>query len=117
MLINCTSVGMEPAGGGQEGLRDGERSASVERSAKHASALNQLGLTFDQVAEYSYVVDMVYRAEPTELLSAARAHQARTVDGREILVAQGALSFELWTGKQAPLEVMRRALQAPDAAR
>ena len=34
---------------------------------------------------------------------------SRTLDGLEILVAQGALSFELWTGRPAPLEVMRRA--------
>ena len=39
--------------------------------------------------------------------STARAH----VDGLEILVAQGALSFELWTGREAPLEVMRRAVR------
>jgi shikimate dehydrogenase len=55
------------------------------------------------------VVDLVYRAGSTELLAAAQEHGARVLDGLEMLVAQGALSFELWTGRAAPLEVMRRA--------
>jgi shikimate dehydrogenase len=92
LLINCTSVGLQ-----------------LERSASEDEALNQLGLTFDQVGEYSYVVDLVYRSGSTALLAAATAHGSRTLDGLEILVAQGALSFELWTGRQPPLEVMRRA--------
>jgi len=95
LLVNCTSVGLE--------------GPAVERSATEDCALNQLLMTFDQVGEYSYVVDLVYRSGITPLLAAARAHGARTVDGLEILLAQGALSFTLWTGRQAPLEVMRRA--------
>jgi shikimate dehydrogenase len=102
LLVNCTPVGLE--------------NGPIERSATENEALNQLGLTFDQVGEYSYVVDFVYRSGSTQLLAAARAHGASTVDGLEILVAQGALSFELWTGRKAPLEVMRRAARAEDAA-
>jgi shikimate dehydrogenase len=101
LLINCTSVGLDPA---------------VERSASEDQALNQVGLTFDQVGEYSYVVDMVYRSGFTPLLAAARAHGSRTLDGLEILVAQGALSFQLWTGREPPLDVMRRAAREPDTA-
>jgi shikimate dehydrogenase len=70
-----------------------------------------MGLEFDQVGEYSYVVDLVYRAGPTPLLAAAQAQGVRTLDGLEVLVAQGALSFELWTGLEPPIEVMRRAAQ------
>jgi shikimate dehydrogenase len=95
LLLNCTSVGLE--------------TPQVERSATDSEALNQLGLTFDQLGKYSYVVDFVYRSASTQLLAAAQAHGARTLDGLEILLAQGALSFELWTGHEAPLEVMRRA--------
>jgi shikimate dehydrogenase len=101
LLVNCTSVGLHPPTG-------------VERSATDGEALNQLGLTFDQVGEYSNVVDLVYRPGSTPLLAAAAAHGARTVDGLEVLVAQGALSFELWTGRGAPLEVMRRAAREQD---
>jgi len=102
LLVNCTSVGLETGSG-------------VERSATAKDALNQLGLTFDQVGKYSYVVDLVYRTDPTPLLAAASAHGARTLDGLEVLVAQGALSFELWTGRKPPLPVMRAAARAPDA--
>lgn len=55
------------------------------------------------------VVDMVYGGEPTALLRAAEAAGATTVDGIEILVQQGALSLEIWTGRPAPLETMRAA--------
>ena len=75
------------------------------------------GLTGDQVGEYSHVADLVYRITPTPLLAAAAAHGARTVDGLEILLAQGALSFELWTGRRPPREVMRRAAREDSAAR
>jgi len=55
------------------------------------------------------VVDMVYGAKPTELLLAAQAIGATTVDGIEVLVQQGALSFEIWTGREPPLDTMRSA--------
>ena len=124
LLVNCTSVGLEQPGTGDAAAREPDgvpeepdlRPAGepLERSATEDRRLNQLGLTFDQVGEYSYVVDLVYSAGSTPLLAAARAHGARTLDGLEILVAQGALSFELWTGRPAPLEVMRRAAREED---
>ncbi len=55
------------------------------------------------------VVDMVYGAGPTPFLMAAEAAGATTVDGLEILVRQGALSLEIWTGRRPSLEVMRAA--------
>jgi shikimate dehydrogenase len=89
LLVNCTSV-------------------ALQRSASDAEALNQLDLTADQVGGYAYVIDLVYREGPTPLLAAASSRDVATVDGLEVLVAQGALSFELWTGKPAPLAAMRR---------
>jgi shikimate dehydrogenase len=59
------------------------------------------------------VVDLAYRAngEPTALVAAARAAGCRlVVDGLEALVRQGAASFRLWTGVEAPVEAMRSAL-------
>ena len=44
---------------------------------------------------------------PTPLVAAARAAGGAAVDGLEILARQGALSFTRWTGRDAPLEVMR----------
>jgi shikimate dehydrogenase len=103
LLVNCTSVGLDTGVG-------------VERSATEGEALNQLGLTFDQVGKYPYVVDLVYRSGSTQLLAAAISHGSRTLDGLEILVAQGALSLELWTGRNAPLQVMRSAARGESPA-
>ncbi len=62
------------------------------------------------------VIDLAYRADgrPTALVEAARAARCeRVVDGLEVLVRQGAASFERWTGIPAPVDVMRAALRAP----
>ena len=58
-------------------------------------------------------MDIVYRPRRTPLLAAAAAAGARTVDGLQMLLHQGALAFTLWTGRQAPLAAMRRALARP----
>ena len=59
------------------------------------------------------VVDLAYSADgrPTALAAAARAAGCRlVVDGLEALVRQGAASFTLWTGVEAPVAAMRTAL-------
>ncbi len=58
------------------------------------------------------VVDLVYGERPSELLAAASAVGATVVDGIEVLVRQGALSLQIWTGREAPLETMRAAARA-----
>jgi len=95
ILVNCTSVGLQ-------------RSASGEQDS-----LQQLGLLHDQVGEYSHVVDLVYTDAPTPLLAAAAKAGVPSLDGLEILLAQGALSLEAWTGLPAPLDAMRQALSGP----
>jgi shikimate dehydrogenase len=64
----------------------------------------------DDLDGYPMVVDFVYRSSATDLALAARAHGAALVDGRELLVRQGALSLEGWTGRPAPVDVMREAV-------
>ena len=54
------------------------------------------------------LIDLPYPRTATA--EAATAAGARVLDGLEVLVAQGAASFELWTGRPAPAEVMRTAL-------
>jgi len=56
------------------------------------------------------VLDLVYRPSPTRLVREARAVGADARDGAEVLLRQAALSFSLWTGREAPVEVMRAAL-------
>jgi len=56
------------------------------------------------------VCDLTYNPRDTVLLQAAREAGARTLDGTGMLVHQGAIAFQQWTGQQAPVEVMRLAL-------
>jgi shikimate dehydrogenase len=88
IVVNCTSIG----------LREGD------------ATFKALPLAADSLGTGSLVVDLVYRAGGTELLDAARTRGADVVDGLEILVAQGAASFERWTGKTAPRQAMREAV-------
>jgi shikimate dehydrogenase len=85
VLVNCTAAGL----------------------ADPAATFKELPLTADTVGSYGCVVDLVYRPGDTALVAAARAAGKAVVDGLEILVRQGALSFESWTGRPAPLEAMR----------
>jgi shikimate dehydrogenase len=89
-LVNCTSVGLHDP----------------------AATFKELPLMSDELGEYACVVDLVYRAGGTELLRQAEQMGCRCVDGLEILVRQGARSFEIWTGRSAPLDVMRRAARS-----
>ena len=57
------------------------------------------------------IFDLVYNPLETRLLRLARASGAHAVDGLGMLVWQGALAFELWTGQSAPVDVMRAACE------
>ena len=86
LLVNTTSVGMSP---------------SVGESPCPGSFLRE-GLA---------VCDIVYNPRRTTLLREAEERGARTVGGVEMLVGQGALAFELWTGVQAPVGVMSSVVE------
>jgi len=85
VLINATSVGMAPNMG----------ETIVERSWLKP------GLC---------VMDIVYNPLETTLARDAKAVGARVVSGVEMLLYQGAESFEIWTGRPAPVEAMRNAV-------
>ncbi len=55
--------------------------------------------------------DMIYRPAETPFLATAKAGGSRTANGIGMLLYQGAAALELWTGKSAPVDVMRRALE------
>jgi shikimate dehydrogenase len=84
-LVNATSVGMVPA---------------VEQTPVPAAVLGN----------FSVVMDIVYAPLATSLLREAREAGCEVIDGLAMLLYQGAAQFELWTGKDAPLAVMRAVL-------
>jgi shikimate dehydrogenase len=86
LVINCTSVGMKRTD-----------------SSPLASSLLQ---------PHIMVYDTIYTAARTKLMQAADEAGARSSNGLSMLLHQGALSFEIWFDRQAPLEVMRAALIA-----
>ena len=86
LIVNTTSVGMSP----------------------HS---NETPLQFPRGERPpQWVYDLVYRPRQTRFLREARAAGARTIGGLEMLVYQGAEAFTLWTGRAAPVGVMRSAI-------
>lgn len=57
------------------------------------------------------VYDLIYNPEETKLLKLAKTKGAKTSNGLGMLLCQGMLSFKIWTNQDAPLEIMRQALQ------
>ncbi len=87
LILNATSLGMKA----------GDPSPLDEKQF----SLKQTGAVYD----------MVYRPAETKLLAAARAAGCKSANGLGMLLHQGATAFKIWTGKPAPLDVMRRALE------
>jgi shikimate dehydrogenase len=85
IVINATSAGMYP---------------DVDDSPLNA----------DLLADGMVVMDMVYNPLKTRFLTQAEKIGCVTVDGVAILVRQGAAQFELWTGRKAPVDVMRKVV-------
>lgn len=83
LIVNATSMGMR--------YGDAQGRSPLPSNAIPADAL---------------VCDMVYTPADTPLLQEARKAGARTLGGLSMLVFQGAAAFELWTRKEAPIEVM-----------
>jgi shikimate dehydrogenase len=94
------------------------RDSGVAKEASLVVNATPLGLADDahpipmaQLARDARVMDLVYRAGSTAWVRAARRAGHAAVDGREMLLHQGALSFERWLGVTPNLSVMRQALE------
>jgi shikimate dehydrogenase len=87
LILNCTPVGMSP---------------NVNASPWFESVPFPPG---------AFVYDLVYNPADTLLTRQARAAGLRAATGLGMLVEQGALAFELWTGKTAPRQLMRQAAE------
>ena len=86
LLLNATSVGLKP---------------------DDPLPIHDNGFDLKNIAA---VYDMIYRPAETPLLKAARAAGCRAANGLGMLLYQGASALEIWSGKPAPIEVMRQAL-------
>ena len=87
LLVNTTSVGMYPD-------------------------VDGIPLPPDVLHPGLRIYDLVYNPLETRLVSEARSREIRAVTGLGMLVYQGALSFEMWTGEKAPIIEMEKALLA-----
>jgi len=83
LIVNCTTVGM-----------------------KHGSQEGQSPLSTEVIPRGILVYDLLYNPSPTPLLQLAQEAGANILGGLAMLIYQGAASFELWTGKKAPLDIM-----------
>jgi len=86
VLINTTSVGLYP---------------QVNRSPVPAGML----------ANYALVVDVIYNPLKTKLLQDAEAQGCKIISGLEMFVRQGAGQLKLWTGREAPLTLMKKTVR------
>ncbi|MGE5397644.1 MAG: shikimate dehydrogenase [Chitinophagales bacterium] len=68
-------------------------------------------IDLELVNSEAVISDIVYNPICTRLLAAAQQQGFKTVDGLGMFINQGAVSFELFTGQKAPVEVMRSAVQ------
>jgi shikimate dehydrogenase len=87
-----------------------QASSATLESNPNAIAFAQ-ALPLEALPDHATVVDMVYRPLQTAVLSRAAALGLKTIDGLGMLLHQGAIAFEMWTGFEPPLDVMRTALE------
>lgn len=87
ILINATSIGLTP---------DCDQKPDID---------------YDTITENMVVSDVVFNPVETLFLKEAASRGAKTVNGLGMLACQGALNFTLWTGKEAPLDVMEETLR------
>jgi shikimate dehydrogenase len=83
LIVNATSIGLN------------NESSPIER---------------DYINPNTIVYDIVYKPIVTKLLGTAKEVNARVVYGYEMLIAQGAQAFQIWTGFDAPINAMKKAL-------
>jgi shikimate dehydrogenase len=87
ILVNATPVGMTPD-------------------------IDGIPMAPDLLDHFEVVMDIVYQPLQTRLLQEAQARSCATIDGLQMLIHQATAQFELWTGRQAPAEIMARAAYA-----
>jgi shikimate dehydrogenase len=93
LVVNTTPIGMYPKVG---------ESPLGEEADSGCAAIALL-------SPHAIVYDLIYTPRPTQLLALAQHRQLHIIDGLEMLIQQGAVGFELWTGDAPSIDVMRQA--------
>jgi shikimate dehydrogenase len=76
---------------------------------KHSATEGISPLDSRLIPKGALIYDVVYNPLQTQLLADAKKVGARTLSGLAMLVHQGAMAFELWTGREAPVDIMFEA--------
>ena len=87
IIINATSIGLYP------------------------NVNDKPNINYESITKDMIVCDVVPNPPHTEFLKEAEKRGAKTIDGLGMLVYQGAIGFELWTGEKAPVDTMKKALE------
>jgi shikimate dehydrogenase len=87
------------------------RSADLLLNATPLGRRDEMPLRPNALPRSGAVIDLVYVAGGTPLVRKARSLGLATADGWLVLLAQGARAFEIWTGRPAPVDVMKAALE------
>ena len=87
------------------------RSADLLINATPLGRRDEMPLRPNALPRSGAVIDLVYVTGGTPLVRKARSLGLATADGWLVLLAQGARAFEIWTGRPAPLDVMKAALE------
>ena len=95
-----------------EELNGGQFDLVVNSTRLGLDPSDPLPLDLPRLERVGAVMDLVYGDTPTRFVQEARAFGVPATDGGEMLVQQGAVSFERWWGREAPLDAMRAALEA-----
>ena len=111
-LSNKTMVMMEGISLDDNALRDYVSESDILISTITASMDTRIQSVVDPSWFHKELIvcDIVYIPPETNLLKAAVEHGLKTIGGMGMLVHQGAISFQLWTGVKPPIETMRQAL-------
>jgi shikimate dehydrogenase len=88
LLVNTTPIGMAPHG---------------DQSPLDATLMAQVATT-------AIAYDLIYTPRPTQFLRLAQQHGLQTIDGLDMLVAQGAAALKIWLNQEMPIKIMRQAL-------
>ncbi|MBL1210752.1 shikimate dehydrogenase [Geminocystis sp. GBBB08] len=88
LIINATPIGMSP----------------------HIKNSPLTDLQISLIKQNTIVYDLIYTPSPTLFLQQAQKQGAIIIDGSEMLIQQGAIAFEIWTGKSAPIDIMLNSM-------